>query len=155
MIAIEIVLTRILSIQTPTIRISFGFIPIALIAMLYGPLYAGFVAAISDFLGIMLFPVVGAYFPGFTLTAFLMGITYGLFLHKHQKNMERIVAAVLIVVVVLQLGLDTFWIQIITGQGYIALLPFRILRTAIMIPVQIICIRFVVNLLATRLIDTD
>ena len=154
MIAIEIILTRILSIQTPTVRISFGFIPIALLAVMYGPLYAGIAAAIADFMGVMLFPVA-AFFPGFTLTAFLMGITYGIFLYKHPQKMTRIFVAVLIVVVVLQLGLDTYWLQIITGQGYLALLPARILRSAIMLPVQIVCIRFVVHTLAERLIDVN
>ena len=154
MIAIEIILTRVLSIQTPTVRISFGFLPIALLAVMYGPLYAGIAAAIADFMGVMLFPVAG-FFPGFTLTAFLMGITYGIFLYNHPKKMTRILVAVLIVVVILQLGLDTFWLSIIMDQGVLGLLPGRLLRTAIMIPAQIICIRFVVHTLAVRLIDVN
>ena len=46
LIALEILLTRIFCIQTPLLRISFGFLPPALTAMLYGPLWAG--AAYSD-----------------------------------------------------------------------------------------------------------
>ena len=41
LIAIEVILTRFCSINTPIVRIGFGFLPIAIIAMMYGPLSAG------------------------------------------------------------------------------------------------------------------
>jgi len=144
LIAIEIVLTRFLSIQTPILRISFGFLPITVIAILYGPVYAGIGAAIADLIGVMLFPT-GAFFPGFTLTAFLTGVTYGIFLYKRPKNLINICAAVLIVTMVLHLALDTWWVQLLTGKGYIALLPARIIKNFIMAPIQVFCIRMTVS----------
>ena len=74
LIAIEVILTRFCSINTPIVRIGFGFLPIAIIAMMYGPLSAGISYAIGDILGMMLFPT-GSFFPGFTLTAFLTPLT--------------------------------------------------------------------------------
>ena len=121
-------------------KIGFNFLPIALIAMMYGPLYAGLGAATADLLGAVLFPIA-AYFPGFTLTAFLTGSAFGLFLHNHERNLIRIGMAVLMVTVVLNLGLDTLWLQMITGNGYLALFPTRILKCVIMAPVQFVCIR--------------
>ena len=147
MITIEIILTRFLSIQTPFFRLSFGFIPVVIVAIMYGPLFAGVGSVIADFIGIMLFPIVGAYFPGFTLTAFLAGLVYGIFLYNRKKNLWQIVAAAFIVTVILQLGLDTLWLQMITGQGYLALLPVRVLRTLIMLPLQVICIQVIVRML--------
>lgn len=144
LIALEIILSRFLSIATPIVKIGFNFLPIALIAMLYGPVYAGLSAATADFLGAVLFPI-GAYFPGFTLTAFLTGIVYGVFLHKHERNLARISIAVLMVTVVLNLGLNTLWLQMITGNGYLALFPTRILRCVIIAPIQFICIRLVAS----------
>lgn len=140
LIAMEVILTRFLSVQTPILRISFGFLPIVLIALIYGPLYAGIGAALADIIGATLFPA-GAFFPGFTLTAFLTGLVYGLMLYNRRKSFVHICIAVLTVTIVLQLGLDTLWLSIITGKGYLALLPARIIKTAIMAPVQIICIR--------------
>ena len=146
LIALEIILTRILSIQTPIVRISFGFLPIVIMAMMYGPVYAGIGAVIANLVGVTLFPI--AFFPGFILTAFLSGIVYGLVLYNRPKCMKRIVIAVLIVTVILQLGLDTLWIQILAVgtlsiEGYLALMPMRIVRTLIMAPIQIISIRTV------------
>ena len=164
LIAMEVILTRFLSIQTPVVRIGFGFLPIVIIAMLYGPVYAGVAAAMADFLGAMLFPI-GAYFPGFTFTAFLIGLVYGYFLYKKKpQNIEdtetieskgttnkatlvrdllRISAAAFIVTVILQLALDTLWISIITGSEYMVWLPLRAVRTAFMLPIQIILISLV------------
>ena len=38
MLAIEIVLSRFLSIQTATMKLAFNFIPVALVALMYGPI---------------------------------------------------------------------------------------------------------------------
>lgn len=135
LIAIEVILTRFCSIQTPIVRIGFGFLPIAIIAMMYGPLSAGIAYTIGDLLGVALFPS-GAFFPGFTLTSFLTGVVYGVFLYNKPKTWPRIIGAVLTVCLVLNLGLDTYWLSIMMGKGYVALLPTRIMKAALMIPVQ-------------------
>ena len=90
--ALEIVLSRFLSLNAWNIKIGFNFVPVVAAAILYGPIGAGLVAALGDFLGALLFPI-GTYFPGFTLTAFLTGCVYGFFLYKEQ-NWPRIIAAV-------------------------------------------------------------
>ena len=90
--AIEIVLSRFLSVNAWNIKIGFSFVPVVVAAILYGPIAAGIVAALGDFVGAILFPI-GTYFPGFTLTAFLTGCVFGLFLHKKQ-SWPRIIAAV-------------------------------------------------------------
>jgi ECF transporter S component (folate family) len=140
LVALQIVLTRFLSISTPILRISLGFVPIAIAGMLFGPLSGGLVAATADFLGAILFPI-GAYFPGFTLTAFLTGVVYGLFLFQKEKSWLRIISSVLVIAIVLNLGMNTFWIMVITGKGYLALLPARLMQNIIMIPLQAIVVK--------------
>jgi len=146
MLAMEVVLTRFLSINTPMIRIGFGFLPIAVVAVMYGPIRAALVGALADFIGANMFGT-GAYFPGFTLTGFLIGATYGVFMYKRPSKMFNIVASVLIVTIAWQLALDTLWVHIITGTPYVALLPWRIARTVAMIPVQIFSIKAIFHVL--------
>ena len=122
LIALEVILTRFCSINTATLRIGFGFLPIAIIAMMYGPLSAGVAYALGDLLGMMIFPN-GSYFPGFTLTAFLTGVIYGLVLYRKPKTWPRIILAACIVCLGMNLCLDTAWLHILMGQGYLALLP--------------------------------
>jgi len=146
LIAMEIVLSRFLSISMPTIKISFAFLPIAFAAILFGPIWAGIAGALADFLGAILFPV-GAFFPGFTLTALLVGVVYGLFLYKGHssltKDILRITIAAFIVTFILQLGLDTLWVSMITGTDYVALIATRVIRSAVMLPIQVVLISLI------------
>ena len=141
-IALEIILTRFCSINTPIVRIGFGFLPVAMVGILFGPVWAGVCYAIGDILGYLIFPA-GPFFPGFTLTAFLTGLTYGVVLYKKTITWKRTFFAALIVCCVFNLCLDTCWLQILYGQGVIAMLPGRFLKVAVMVPTQTFLIRFV------------
>ena len=88
--------------------------PVAVAGILLGPLCAGVVGALADVLGAVLFPI-GAYFPGFTLTAFLMGLCYGLFL-KGKQSFPRILGAVAVHQLVLSLLLNSLWISVLYGS---------------------------------------
>ena len=142
LIALEIILTRFCSINTPIVRIGFGFLPVAIVGMMYGPLSAAIAYTVGDILGMLIFPS-GSYFPGFTLSAFLVGLVYGLVLYKRPKTWGNIVLAACVVCLGINLCLDTVWLHILMGQGYLALLPTRIMKSVIMIPIQTILIGIV------------
>ena len=143
--ALEIVLSRFLSISAWHMKIGFAFVPVALAALLFGPLWAGAVGALGDFLGALLFPI-GSYFPGFTLTAFLMGLCYGVFLYSKQ-SFPRILLAVAIHQFVLSLLLNTLWISILYGSPYGPLLVSRLPQCALLAAVQTVVIQALVRLL--------
>ncbi|MBR2559621.1 MAG: folate family ECF transporter S component [Firmicutes bacterium] len=138
LIAVEIVLSRFLSISAWNTKIGFAFVPVVIAAVLLGPVYAGIVGAVADLLGAVLFPI-GAYFPGFTLTAFLTGLVYGLFLHKEQ-TIPRVIGAVAINQGILSLFLNTFWISVLYGSPFKPLLITRLPQTGILTVVQIVVI---------------
>lgn len=144
--AIEIVLSRFLSISAWNIKIGFSFVPIVVAAMLYGPIAAGIVGALGDFVGAILFPI-GAYFPGFTLTAFLTGFVFGLFLYKKQ-GWPQTIAAVGINQFVLSLFLNTLWISVLYGSPYGPLLATRIIQCLLLTVVQLICIQAIARIIA-------
>jgi ECF transporter S component (folate family) len=75
-------------------KIGLGFTAVALLAMLYGPLWAMLTAALGDLVGALLFPT-GAYFPGFTVTAALTGLIFGLFLYRRERAWLRAFLAAL------------------------------------------------------------
>lgn len=136
--AAEIVLNRFLSINAWNIKIGFSFVPVVIAAILFGPVPAGLVAAMGDFLGAVLFPI-GPYFPGFTLTAFLTGLVFGLFLHE-KRTPAKVLAAVAINQLILSLLLNSFWISILYGSPFVPLLSTRIIQCAILAPVQFVLI---------------
>lgn len=143
LVAMEVVLVRFLTIHTWNLKIGFSFIPIVVAAVFYGPVTAGLVAAIGDVLGAVLFPV-GAFFPGFTLTAFLTGAVFGLFLKKNPSG-KSIILSVLVVQVFISQMMNTYWISFLYGSPYLPLFATRIYQTAAMALIQIVCIFLIVK----------
>lgn len=139
MIAMVVILTRFVGITTPLIRISFGYLPIVIVAIHYGPVWAGIAYTIADLIGSFLFPS-GTFFPGFTLSACLTGVIYGLILYRHEVNLKNTLIAVALVELGINLLLNTFWLTIMLGKGYMALLPARLIKDLICIPIDTVLI---------------
>lgn len=138
-IALEVIFTRYLSIESPIVRITFDFIPIAISAILFGPITAGVAAAIADVLGMLIFPK-GSYFPGFTLSAFLTGYFYGIVLYKKKVTIQRTAVAALLVIVVCTLVLNTIWLVIFFHNAAYATVMARLIKAAVFLPIQTIVV---------------
>ncbi len=155
-IAACIVLGRILSIRTNIITIGFSFVPIMLGAIILGPKYSSFIATISDIIGALLFPT-GSYFFGFTITAFLTGLTYGLLLYRKEFKIDksfiiRLIISTIIVTGILNGGLNTIWIVMINKNASKIVLPIRILKQLIMAPIKVVTIMSLCKMLEERLV---
>ena len=135
LIALEVILTRFVAISTPMLRIGFGFLPMVIVAAYYGPIWGAGAYTLADILGSLLFPT-GAYFPGFTISACLTGLIYGFCLYRRKITWKNSLLAVCVVLLGINLLLNTFWLTIILGKGYMALLPARVIKEAICIPID-------------------
>ena len=133
LVAMEIILAR-FSIHTCNIKIGFSFVPIVVAAIFYGPIAGGLVGAIGDVISAVLFPV-GAYFPGFTLTAFLTGAVFGWFFRK-KVSLGNVILSVLIAQVLISQVMNTYWISFLYGSPFWLLFLTRIYQTAGMFVVQ-------------------
>ena len=138
LVAVEVVLSRFLSINMPNFKIGFAFVPCALCAMLFGFGPTVVLEILADLLGATLFPS-GSFFPGFTLTAALRGASYGLLLSKKQTPV-RILLVVVFNQLVLGLALNTLWISILYGSAYWPLLVTRLIQCVPLIPVEFVVI---------------
>lgn len=136
LMALDLILSRFFSIPTQFVKISFAFIPLVFMGMLYSPIVAGSANALSDFIGANLFPT-GPYFPGFTLTAFLSGFIYSAFYYKKEMTLKRIIIVNLIVAIFLNIGLNTLWLYMMFGKGALAFLPARIISSSIMFVIHV------------------
>ncbi|PYG88754.1 ECF transporter S component (folate family) [Ruminiclostridium sufflavum DSM 19573] len=140
-VALEIILTRFTSVETLTVRISFEFIAVALSAILFGPVTAGTAAAAADILGMIIFPK-GPYFPGFTLSAFVSGILYGLILYKKRITLVRTFFSALAVIVITGLIMNTVWLFYLYGNAAYAGLASRLVKCTVFLPIQTVMIYF-------------
>lgn len=136
LIALQIVLSRFLSIQLWNLKIGFSFVPVIIAARLFGPLYSVAVYTVGDIIGAFLFPT-GAYFPGFTITAALSGLIFGLFLHK-KTSVFRIVCSSFLNQLICSFLLNSFWISYISATAYTAQLIARLPQSAGMFVAQVV-----------------
>jgi ECF transporter S component (folate family) len=124
LLALLIVLDRLIPpLSTPVLRISFGYIPVMLGATLLGPAYTVAVTVVADIIGATLFPM-GAFFPGFTLSALLMGLIHGLFLYNVKTDKQyliRLILSTFCVVLLIDMILNTFWLMITVRKDLIVL----------------------------------
>lgn len=136
LVALEVVLSRFLSINTPINKIGFAFVPLALAGMLYGPLAGAAVGTVADLLGATLFPS-GPFFPGFTLTTALKGLVYGLCLYRDKGgHWVSVLGAVGFNALVFGLGLNTLWIHMMYHSDILLLLTSRAAQELFLVPVQ-------------------
>ncbi|WP_458408181.1 folate family ECF transporter S component [Anaerotignum sp.] len=143
LVAIQVILSRWLSINLWNLKIGFAFVPIALAGMLLGPVGAGLTGAVADVIGATLFPS-GTFFPGFTLTAFITAFGYGFFLQKKQ-DMLHILGAVLFSEIVGTILMNTLWISIMYGTPFIPVMIPRLGQAVGMGIVEVIVIKILAN----------
>ena len=138
LISLNIIFVRFLGVYiTPSIRISFGFIPIVLMALLFGPAYSAIGAGVADFIGVIIFPTGGAFFPGFTISAILTGYIYGKVLHGKRLNVGRIVIANVLVMVIVHLLLNSLWMTILVDKAFIVLVSQKVIKSLVMLPIEV------------------
>lgn len=117
------------------LKIGFSSLTNEAVAFLFGPVVAPVFGGTMDIVKYFSNPK-GPFFPGFTMTAVLAGLINGTMLYRKEIRLWRVFVTKLIVIVVCDIILNTFWLTILYGQGYAAILPMRVLKNAIMWPIQ-------------------
>lgn len=145
LLAVLIIFSRFVSIKTDILIISLSFIPIMMSAMWLGYKYSMLIASLGDLIGAILFPF-GPYFPGFTLSAAISGIIYGILLYNkgtqlgNKKLLIRLIISSILVLFGVNIFITSFWIHILYGKAYVVIMAGRIITQIVMFPVQVITI---------------
>ena len=146
-LALGVVLSLFTSIQvTTSLRISFGFLALAVTGMLYGPVCSSLAGIVIDLLVFVIHPT-GPFFPGFTLTSMLTGTIFGLFLYKNQISLPRLILSKALINLLLNLLLNSLWLTILYDQGFWAMIPGRIFKNVVFLPVEVLAMYLVLPLL--------
>lgn len=160
LLAATIVIERFLSINTSILSIGFSFVPLILAGIILGWKYSLLIAALADLIGALLFPF-GTYFVGYTISSGLRGLVYGLLLYRKEgfkldkKFMIRLLIAILIVTIFINGGLNTLWLVITMQKAFLVILPTRVLKQLIMIPVMFITMVALCKVLSKQLEDMN
>ena len=134
----QVVLARWLVIPVSTsLRISFSFIPVVIAARRFGVLGSVLVYGLGDLIGAFLFPTTGGYLPGFTVTAAVSGLIFGLFLQK-KGGPVRIVLSVVMSQVLCTLLMNSLWLHYYYGMQLAPLIASRAVQCLVVGAVEIV-----------------
>ncbi|NLI21138.1 MAG: folate family ECF transporter S component [Clostridiales bacterium] len=151
LVALQIVLGNLVQVALLEKQMNFGFLPIAAAGYLLGPVGAMIVAGLGDILGTLIFGT-GAYFPGFTVTALIVGFLYGWMMNpRYQKwlsisvrsgYLELTVRALLsaAMAAAVYIFLNSYWLTFLVNRGYWVLLMARLPFNLAEIPVFTVAI---------------
>lgn len=144
-----------------TMKIAFGFLALASIGMLFGPVPAAIAGAITDILGFLVAnKTLGGYHPGFTLVQILTGMIYGIILYKstvctsskikiNGKLCLKFAVSEILVVLICNITLNSYFLKVLYDTAFWALMPARILKNAIQLPIDIFLMIIVLPVVLT------
>ena len=130
-VALDIIFARFLSFYTPgnIVRVGPQYLAHAMAGWLLGPLWSMGTAVAADILGMMINSAGLSFMPGYTLSAAMSGLLYGLILYRRPVRIWRAGLAMGAVTVVVSLGLGSLWSMLYYQKawlGSVALaLPWR------------------------------
>ena len=142
--AVSIVLGSLVFMVGDFLKVGFNFLPNEFVYYLFGPVVGVVYGAALDILTFIVRPT-GPFFFGFTLTAIVTGLLYGMILYKRPLSLKRILAANLVHLVLVHLLLNTYWLTILYGYNFIAILPLRAFKSFLMLPVETIMLYMVIK----------
>lgn len=141
--ALAVVLGMIASIDIgPYIRIGFSGLPNRVVECLFGPVVGSIFGGMLDVLKYILKPS-GPFFFGFTFNAMVAGVIYGSILYRKPVSIKRILVAEFLTKLIVNCLLNTLWISVLYGKGFMAILPMRVVKNAIMLPIDSCILYFV------------
>jgi len=153
LIALNIVITRLLSVTVGPVRIGFGFITIAFGSMLYGPVLGTVSAVVADVLGAVMQGT--GYWLGFGLSTALYGMTYAFFLYRREKSYKNITACVILQAIVIDAFLGALWYTLYAGMPFWTALTGRSINALIMIPVKIVMLKYAWIYIGNKITNTQ
>ncbi len=143
-VAIKIILEQ-FSFGPAMVKVGLGFIGSVLLGYLFGPLWGSVGGGISDLVSSAIFGNQGGFFIGFTLTAMAGPLIYALFFYHKSVRIWRIVTATLLVTLIVNVGMNTFWVHLLYNVDFKVALFERLPKEIIVPWIQMFITYFVLQ----------
>ena len=156
MIAMTLIINRLVP-ATPVYHLTVDFIPVFVVAVLFGPIWSALTYAIADTIGGILFPM-GPFNPGITFTLLVIGFVFGFIYYNKDINGKwlwiRAFLAALATLVIKLFG-TTYFLYLTyggpNGMGYIAYVISRIPNCLIFSALVLVLLPIVQKVLVERI----
>ena len=144
--ALGIILKMFASIPFGPFTITYAWIPNRIIDFMFGPAVGAVYGGVMDIIKFIMKPT-GTFNLGYTAVAVLAGLTFGIILYKKPVSFMRIVFAQSLVKIFINAGLSTYLMAFERGEAFMALMPVRLVKNLIMIPLDSILLFVVLTAL--------
>lgn len=144
--ALGIILKMFASIPFGPFTITYAWIPNRIIDFMFGPAVGAVYGGVMDVIKFIMKPT-GTFNLGYTAVAVLAGLTFGIILYKKPVSFMRIVFAQSLVKIFINAGLSTYLMAFERGEAFMALMPVRLVKNLIMIPLDSILLFVVLTAL--------
>ena len=125
----------------PYIRIGFSGLPNRMVDFLFGPAAGCLFGGMLDLLKYIVTPS-GPFFFFFTFNAMLAGLIYGSILYRRPVSWKRVIFAEFLVKLLVNCTLNTLWLSMLYDNAFMILLPARMIKNAVMLPIDCIILYF-------------
>ena len=149
--ALSIILGLFASIHFGPFSITYAWIPNRIIDFMFGPVVGALYGGVMDVIKFMLKPN-GSFNLAYTAMAVLAGLIFGVVLYNKQISFMRIVFAQTLVKIFINVGMGTYLMAFERGQAFMALMPVRLIKNLIMIPLDSILLFIVLSALTKILL---
>ncbi len=148
LLALDVILYKI-AIGPAYFQITFGFLSMALMGYLYGPIWVGLLEMLSNTLNFTIFGS-GTFQAAFLLTAFLGGFINGLLLYDKKINLLSVIIAQLLIMVPVSLFINSWLMSVLFGADFKVIFLGRVIRNMFQIPIQVAVIYSFIKALEAR-----
>ena len=136
MIALKAVLANFSIPLSETLRINFGYMVTSVEAAVVGPVAGMISGAVSNTVNFMIRPS-GTFFVGYTISAMLGELFYGLFFYRRRITLPSIIAAKASVNYLINVLLGSIWSSMLYSKGYIYYAGKSVIKNTVMLPIEI------------------
>lgn len=145
LVAINIVLGYFYIPISNYLRIGFGFMTVPIAAALFGPGMACLTGITQDVVSFVLKPT-GGYLFTYTLSVGTGALIYGWMLYGKKITFWRVFVTKAVIVVFVNIILSSIALAPTVGAGLIGILPARIIKNLLLLPIQAVIVYFILKI---------
>ncbi len=121
---------------TPTLKLTFSYLIFGIIGWRFGVVTGALAGGLCDITSYIVYST-GALHLGFTLSAALTCTVFGAFLYRQKISLWRVAVSRILINILINIALNTFWLSNLYGKAYIVLLGERLVKNILLLPVEI------------------
>lgn len=131
--------------------VSLSFLFTSVEGAIIGPAAGMVSGAVTDVVGYMINSRGYPFFPGYTLSAMLGLLVYGVFLYRRKITIARLALSKIIVNYFVNVLLGSVWSAMMMSKGYIFYATQSLIKNSILLPFEIIALTALFNMLIPTL----